>query len=89
MEPELLEKFPQLRDPKIYGSFYGLIEAIGGEELQMAIRSNRRRRKEFDVKDMRDLLARIVRDSGAHLWSIGSDGGENAADLGRSPDSSA
>lgn len=64
MEPELLGKFPQLRDPKIYGSFYRLIEAIGGEELQMEIRG-KRRRKEFDVNDMRDLLARIVRDSGA------------------------
>jgi len=63
MQPELLARFPKLRDSRIYGPFYALIEAIGDEALQNEIRSNRRRRKELDIDDIRELLNRVVRRS--------------------------
>jgi hypothetical protein len=65
--PELLHTVERLRDPGIYGDDYRLIEAIGSDYLRRNMKW-RATPRELTAAEMRDLLARVVRGSGAHRW---------------------
>jgi hypothetical protein len=72
MQPSLIHGIPRLRNPNVYGSSYGLIEAIGDDGLQMELRGRRPRRK-FTAEEMRHLLDHVVRESGARPWRFERD----------------
>ena len=66
LRPELLNKYPQLRDPEIYGRVRDLIYAIGTPDLRREIDHRNRSSRKFGVDVVRNLLTRVVYDFSAN-----------------------
>jgi len=63
LRPELLIKYPQLRDPQAYGRVRDLIDAIGTPDSRREIERGKQPGKKLGIDVIRNLLTRVIYDS--------------------------